>query len=129
MGFRMDSSNLIKNLSIMESRVDKAIKVKAEVAAAKLQTQAREEAPWTDRTGDARKRMISYVSQEKKGYRINLAGGVEYALWLELANEGKYAIIEPTIRLKSPEIIKDFNNFMELIGASLSYSSGTGFGG
>ena len=78
-----------------------------------LEGYAKEHRPWTDRTGDARKRLTSYVTDIPNGYRINLAHGVDYGIWLELAMEKRFAILEPTVRLQGQEVLRGMNRLLE----------------
>jgi len=54
-------------------------------------------APWTDRTGDARKLLKGEVIDKKGAIGIQLLHRVEYRKALETANDGNYAILKPTI--------------------------------
>ena len=61
--------------------------------------------------------LVFNVSAKANGYRITLAHGVEYGIWLELAHEKRYAIIQETIdHVGSLEIMPAFNRFLERIG-------------
>ena len=110
-GFRVDFSGIVNGLNDLMKL--SAIKMYAETQAKKLEGQAKENRPWTDRTGDARKRLTGYVTTTSKGYRINLAHGVDYGIWLELAMEKRFAILEPTIRLEGPEVIRGMKNLFD----------------
>jgi hypothetical protein len=92
-----------------------AVQMFADTKAQYLQGEAQENRPWTDRTGEARKRLRGSYEKTVTGYRLVLAHGVDYGQWLELAHEKRYAIIEPTIRLCSPKIMKDFKGMMNRI--------------
>lgn len=65
--------------------------------------------PWHDRTGAARAGLSARVTSSKMNYvqTITLAHGVPYGIYLEQAMEKRFAIIEPTMRIKGPEIIND----------------------
>lgn len=110
--FNFDSKKLISRLEDIEDRADTAILMYAETAGKKLQSYARDNAKWTDRTGDARKRLNSSVERKSKLYRIKLAHGVDYGIWLELAHEKRFSIIQPSITLLSPEIIEGLTNLL-----------------
>ena len=108
---RIDAKSLEAGLeSLMKPA---AIRMYAESQAKNLEGYAKEHRPWTDRTGDARKHLTGYVSTIPNGYRINLAHGVDYGVFLELAMEKKYAILEPTVRLKGPDVIRGMNNLLD----------------
>lgn len=113
-GFRLDISGMITGLANFESASDKAIRVYAEQGALQLQNFARENRKWTDRTGHARQRLQGYVGKIPNGYRITLAHGVDYGIWLELANEKRFAIIPPSIEYVGTfEIMPGFERLLE----------------
>lgn len=113
-GIRLDISGMLSGLSNCESAADKAIHVFAEQAALKLQNSARENRKWTDRTGQARQRLHGFVGKIPEGYRITLAHGVDYGIWLELAHEKRFAIIQPTIEYVGTfEIMPGFEHLLE----------------
>lgn len=110
-GIRIDSSSLEAGLdALMKPAV---IRMYVETQAKNLEAYAKEHRPWTDRTGDARKRLTGYVTTIPHGYRINLAHGVDYGIWLELAMEKRFAILEPTVRLKGPSVVKGMERLLD----------------
>ena len=109
--FKLDISALADGLIEM-SKKDIAPILKLETEAKGLEGYAKQRAPWTDRTGRARQSLNASVTTTDKGYRIILAHGVDYGMWLEFAHERNYAIIMPAIEQKGPEIINSFENFM-----------------
>lgn len=62
------------------------------------ETFMRNNAPWTDRTGNARAGLHAEVNIINQGeaFEMILAGSVPYQIWLEVRFSGKYAIIQPT---------------------------------
>lgn len=117
-GFRFDISDMVAGLANLESATDKAIRVYAEQGALQLQNFARENRKWTDRTGQARQRLHGYVGDIPEGYRITLAHGVDYGLWLELAHEKRFAIIPQAIEYVGTfEIMPGFERLIERLNA------------
>lgn len=107
-------NSMLNGLTRMENKFDIAVQMYAEQAALKLQNFARENRKWTDRTGQARQRLTGSVTKIEARYRITLAHGVDYGLWLELANEKKYSIIPQTIEYVGTfEVLPGFKNLME----------------
>lgn len=94
-----------KNLEQIPERTSAALYAYGRTAAASLQGEAQRNRPWTDRTAQARQRIKGYCVKTDTGIRIYLAHGVDYGVYLEFANEKKYAVIYPTLRRKGPEII------------------------
>lgn len=117
-GFSLDISGMLNGLSDFESKKDAAVRMFAEQGALKLQNYARENRKWTDRTGQARQRLHGYVGEIPNGYRISLAHGVDYGLWLELANEKRFAIIQPTIEyVGAKQIMPGFERLIERLNS------------
>lgn len=58
---------------------------------------ARKNAPWTDRTGNARSGLHASVNLGENFAELIVAHSVPYGIWLEVRWSGKYAIIGPTI--------------------------------
>lgn len=114
---RMDTSKLEQGLEKMSERADSAVRVFAEQGAIKMRSSAQRNAKWTDRTGSARQRLNAYVSAMENGYRITLAHGVDYGIWLELAHEKRFSIIPQTINYVGTfDIMPAFERFLERIG-------------
>lgn len=111
--FSLNASDLLSGLTKFNSRSDAAIWAYAETAAQKLQGYAREHRPWTDRTGHARQRLTCGVTKDSSIYKLTLSHGVDYGIWLELANEKRFAIIQPTILANSDDIMRGFEHLLE----------------
>lgn len=108
-----DVEGLLGGLMEKEDRLDIAVGMLAETNAKNLEKDAKEQARWQNRTGDARKRLQGYAHRTHSGWRIVLAHGVDYGIWLELANEKRFAIVGPLIDLSAPYIMQDFDKLME----------------
>lgn len=113
MSFNFKQGTLETFLYGADLKLDAAVGKIAEGGAEKMQAYAKKRAPWTDRTGNARKYLIGTAVRRKKAvWRIELSHTMDYGIFLEFAHEKRYAIILPTINKKSPAIMKTFNNFM-----------------
>jgi hypothetical protein len=66
--------------------------------AVKILDYAKTNAPWEDRTGDARRLLDVDVSQDADEIVIQLYHQVDYGLWLEVIRDGEFAIIMPTLQ-------------------------------
>ena len=70
-------------------------------------------APWTDRTGNARQALYTEVNHVTGVMvEIILAGGVEYMIFLELRNAGRFAIINPSLDYFAPRIWNDVRRML-----------------
>lgn len=71
---------------------------------------AKTHAPWTDRTGDARRSIDTIDLSDRNTIRFYLFIGVWYGQFLELANDGKYRILRPTATIYEQKILEDLKN-------------------
>lgn len=115
MAFKLDYNNstLKKNLNKISTKLGPVLLMYSVTKASEIQEKMKTNRPWTDRTGMAKARLSADVSQPNSNtIRITLSHGVDYGIWLELANGKNYAIIAPTIREEGPRIVEDLNNLM-----------------
>ena len=116
-GLKFDLSRMISGLAACESKADIAIRMLAEQGALQFQNSARENRKWIDRTGHAKQRITGSVAAISRGYRIYLAHGVDYGIWLELAHGKRFAIIPQTIEYVGTfEIMPGFEKLIERLG-------------
>ena len=114
--FKIDLDHLEKGIVLYDQRAIEAVGIFANTQAKNLERDAKKNRPWIDRTGEARKRLTGYVERIEHGYRIILAHGVDYGIWLELANEGKYGIVGKMIDIEAPFIMRDFEGLLDKLG-------------
>lgn len=110
---------LLKGVDVFSDRLERGIigvfERQKHVAVAWM----RENAPWTDRTGNARSG-LSTVGRYKAGvsYTLVLFGRMPYNIWLEVRHQGKYSVIIPAIVDQGPKLMKTLNKlFGRLKGA------------
>lgn len=117
--FRLDIGDLSSGLSKIKDKTDLAVRILAVQGGQKLQDFARENRRWTDRTGHARQRLTGGAEAVSNGYRIYLAHGVDYGIWLELAHEKRFSIIPQAIEYVGTfEIMPGFERLMERLGGT-----------
>jgi hypothetical protein len=76
-----------------------------QTAATKMETWAKQNAPWTDRTGQARQRLTGQAYWKNKNIVVAaIAHQVDYGIWLELAHQRRYAILERALEEHRGEI-------------------------
>lgn len=78
--------------------------------AARMEAYAKTHAPWQDRTGAARAGLAGRVETDGEDIVIYLKHSVDYGVYLELAHERKYAILEPTTKKFARNILRTFRN-------------------
>jgi hypothetical protein len=82
------------------------------VAAPKLQAYARANAPWNDISGQARAGLKGSSSTRGNKVMVTLAHSMSYGPYLELCNDGNYAILDPTINALKAEIFGGYRRIM-----------------
>lgn len=78
---------------------------------------AKTNAPWTDRTGAARAGLNVQVADSPgviAQVTLSHDPSLPYTLWLEIANQGRFAIIARTIDVYGPIFMRDMQNMMNL---------------
>jgi len=106
---------LSPNLRNGPAKVKRAAMITAQRMAPEVEAYMKNNAPWTDRTGNARNGLAAHAYQEGDEVGILLYHQVSYGIWLEVANGGKYAIIQPTIDTMGPRVMQQYNNLLERI--------------
>ena len=113
MSFKFDANNLIKGIAEREIKTRAALGLYADTVAKKMETHAKSNKPWVDRTGRAKQSLNSSWKWVGDVARVELSHGVYYGIYLELCNEKKYAIIKPTIDIISPQAIRGLNKILK----------------
>jgi hypothetical protein len=133
-GFKFDATDLLDKLA-KNGEVNRKMKAAAGVycdsAGKKMAGEAKKNAKWTDRTGNARQTIDGgFKWQDEDKCAAYVAGNMDYSPYLELAhakgtsgdagvsmevapsfeqlelgNEGKYAVLRPTVRKLTPEFV------------------------
>lgn len=107
-GVYLDARNAQVYLETMDERVEVATEIAFENMAAQAEARMRTGAPWTDRTGAARGSLSATPEQSGRLFTLILAHGVSYGIWLEVSNDGRYAIVRPTqewVARQIPQVI------------------------
>lgn len=116
MSLKIDTKGLDDKLERLGERLTYATLMQADTQAKEIEAYAKNHRPWTDRTGSAKANLRCIVSQPRKNLvRITLAHGVNYGIWLELANEKRYAIVRPTLDIYGPRVMSNFRNLLDQV--------------
>lgn len=72
--------------------------------------------PWKNRTGAAEAGLSARLISSPSDYvqTIGLSHGVPYGIYLENSMERRFAIIEPTIRIKGPDIVNGLQDQIKM---------------
>lgn len=105
MTISLDTAVLEQGVQRLEGRLDAALFAASNLWAQNAQDYARSNAPWTDRTSNARNGLFGAANRDGPNYVITVYHTMPYGVWLEVRNSGRYAIIEPTIRNVGPQVM------------------------
>lgn len=84
----------------------------AEAKAREMEVWAKANAPWQDRTGAARNGLSARVEGSRDNTTIVLSHGVDYGLWLEISNGGRYAIIAQAVDVFGASLMDDLQRMV-----------------
>ncbi len=101
--------NLQRAIRLYGDKVIAGVKAIADYIATQAQNDMRQNAPWTDRTGNARSALFSLAemaSQDAIVIYFSHGSAIFYGKYLELGHGMKYAIIVPTLQRILPQLEK-----------------------
>lgn len=100
------TGTLIPNLNRFDAKANRAMVAAANFVSPQAEAYMKENATWTDQTGNARQGLRSQVEVAPDKVAIIMYHSVFYGVFLELRWGGKYAIIEPTMAHIGPLFTK-----------------------
>jgi len=102
-----DFDNLTPHLKQFLPAVEAGVDLAFDAAVPRAETYLRENAGWTDRTGNARNGLRAiHVKEPYVQHELILFHSMPYGIWLEIRWSGKYAIIVPTLQVMGPEVMQ-----------------------
>jgi hypothetical protein len=105
-GFRIIADTLtIPIMRLSADGLSEAVQNRLLTEAENMEAYAQENAPWADRTGEARAGLTAEVDADRGNVYVSLFHTVEYGRWLETIQAGRFAIIMPTIEQFSNEVL------------------------
>lgn len=102
-----NDKKLLGNLRTFDNRLKDAVKVTVDYNAGYATGWMKSNAPWTDRTGAARAGLIALPASGRNFEEIIMSYSVYYGIWLEVANNRRYAIIQPAMRIIGDKLMRD----------------------
>ena len=99
-----DPNSVLTALDFEAQRWRRAVESAAEIIAPRLESYAKQNARWTDRPGNARAGLSTAIAVSEELVEIYLYNSVSYAIFLEVARGGKYAIIYESIVALLPDV-------------------------
>jgi len=112
--WQRDPADLGRAISELGERVShQALTQVLEREGKAIEAEMKRNAPWADRTGEARRKLTVEVMTTGAATTLTLAHGVEYGKWLELAHGGRWAIVGPTTMQAGPRVMSKLHGLME----------------
>ncbi|MEG2246309.1 MAG: hypothetical protein RSC84_02570 [Peptostreptococcaceae bacterium] len=113
MSFKLDSGGILNGLNSTVMKTQVALNLYGDTVAKKLESDAKTNAPWIDRTGQARQRLNGTCKPNgSHGVRIELSHAVDYGVYLEFCNGQQNEILGVTLDENTPSIIRGMNNLL-----------------
>lgn len=111
------SDSLTHGLIWFKANVEARLDEELEDFARECEVYMKANAPWEDRTGDAREGLSAEATEnEVKGNKgVTLAHGVTYGVYLEFKDGGKFAIIIPTMEVMGPELMARVGGLLDRV--------------
>lgn len=106
---KYDNEELRRGFGSIGDRVDRAISTVMDYNAAYAEEWMKSNAPWTDRTGAARSGLMAIPFNQGSVHELFLAYSVYYGIWLEIANSGRYQVLQPAMRHVGQKILEDIS--------------------
>lgn len=88
-------NEVMRNLDNTLKQMKRAGSTVVQITAAQAVVYAKQTAPWTDRTGDARRSIHS--ESDREGMSASIGIGVDYGRYLETGFGGRYRVIDPAV--------------------------------
>lgn len=99
------TDEIVNNIGTYGDKVKQAVTAVGNFIAPMMETAAKTNGSWTDRTGNLRQSLQAYVDDTAADIvDIILRNGMDYGANVELIGAGKYAVIWPTIMEYLPQV-------------------------
>lgn len=111
------SDSLTHGLVWFKPNVERELSNQLSEFAKECEAYMKANAPWEDRTGDARSELTAAADgNEVKGtLGIVLAHGVDYGVFLEFKYGGRDAIIGPTMEVMGPQLMARMSGLLDRV--------------
>lgn len=107
-----DTSQVINNMrTLLNKAKSNCLKI-MEYTVTDAEGYAKQNAPWHDRTGNARKSITHKSASTSIGVIGAIGIGVFYGKYLELCNQGRYRIIRPTIDVYRYKLLQNMKGVL-----------------
>lgn len=119
--------NVLYNIvSGIKKQADYALDAVCEAGAERMESYAKTNAPWTDRTGNARRTLEGFSEVEGHNRYIGVCGNMDYSPSLEMLHGKKYAILYPAVQVETSDLLMRLANTVIEVNTQ-TFEKGVGF--
>jgi hypothetical protein len=111
------SDTLSPGLERFPSKLEAGVALYFEYEESKVQDYMRANAPWTDRTANARQGLFCKAKSTPGNHALVCYHTMPYGIWLEVKNNGQYAIIIPTIQHEGARVMRGLSQLLSKMRA------------
>lgn len=104
--FHLDTKTLQLSLTRLDKKIELGIAACFDLQATRSEFFLKTRAPWTDQTGNARSGLFTATKKEGNTFFLLLSHTMDYGIWLEVKDSGKYEIIVPALNDAARELPK-----------------------
>lgn len=114
--FYFDNAHIVAFLMALRQRSHESILSAGQQFADSMEQYAKQNAPWTDRTGNARRTLAGINTfgeeggEDETAYYIGVCGNMPYSPELEIGHGQRYAILRPTLQEFGPGLLEEIRN-------------------
>lgn len=112
---RIEMGEIRRNVRAFDDRANDAIAKVFDYQETASESYMRSNAPWTDRTTNARNALFSKASRDENSHELVLSHGVTYGIYLETMQAGRYGIVVPAWQHTSDELWKMLSQLFALM--------------
>lgn len=117
-GISFSGGRLRANIVEFNPKVNRGIAAAFEFQAPKSAARMKSEAPWTDRTGNARSGLFTETKHAGGHHSMLLAHGMSYGIYLERNHSGRYAIVIPEIARAGQDVMRLISKILKTMPRS-----------
>jgi hypothetical protein len=112
-GVTWETAPLQKGIASFGARMEAGITALMEYNADHGEATMKSNAPWTDRTSNARNGLSARSYREGQTFGIVFFHQVPYGIYLETRWSGRFAVIMPTINIMGPDVMNQAQALMK----------------
>jgi len=115
--FEFKPGSLGRNLRNFNGDINALVAAVVDFQGDRAVTWMKTNAPWTDRTGNARATLAAYGLHGHDFHELHLHGGMPYQIWLEIRWAGRFAVIGPAVKIQGLALMNRLRGLVRKLGS------------